>query len=712
MQSNIFVNKSLHGVLLYGTASGYRELGSINLENTRYLDDLIDISNSFDLSTDTTIVSVTAGKDQITIFTLYSRIEDGRSRDGYYAISLFYHGLIPYSDFVYEQLFIFQKEFNKQILENNEIQISRIEKIQYLLENIPELPRKVQPKKSGSHISVIQMSNNINYDDFNKGFLNSYIDEVNWGRSLFISKLGLLKANKIYSSKDGSFYAEDTIIFDKFSAINELEKERITKRFSFNSLNIKNTIVPGTLTLQIGDKYAEYKIYNTSLPIQFVVEDTAEVRLTFIPDDSIKYERYEETKPFTQLTGYQASTLNLKIEEKVSKKFQIKSDVNIYGLKVICNGAEIIPEYKQYKIYDQSGSIQITSTSHLPQNVEIKDINFNSTITLLSNTIELEIYDGNNKISFSKEIELKVNGNRLSTNYVNRADLPLEIKVNSKKFFKNEPLNIPEGFIDSKYSIYLKNISENSMGIGSKKGGKNSGIIGPDKPEPWYSKVWVKALIGTLAIVVLLIGAYLYLYNDIKITPNCENIVKGTPQFDEYCKIDTTCVNCKSIVKDNSDTTKTIPTTPTSQGDTIENNKDSNLILGSSSEKPKPEIKDIEKISCKNFKDRPLEEQKSFCADVENRECEYCKPSCRNYNHLTKVSQKAYCNNPNTNCKKCKPNESQNAPPLQNGSTKSESETTQIDCSHLDGLSGKSLENLCKSIKNKSCEKCKNINKK
>ncbi len=142
MQSNIFVNKSLHGVLLYGTASGYRELGSINLENTRYLDDLIDISNSFDLSTDTTIVSVTAGKDQITIFTLYSRIEDGRSRDGYYAISLFYHGLIPYSDFVYEQLFIFQKEFNKQILENNEIQISRIEKIQYLLENIPELPRK------------------------------------------------------------------------------------------------------------------------------------------------------------------------------------------------------------------------------------------------------------------------------------------------------------------------------------------------------------------------------------------------------------------------------------------------------------------------------------------------------------------------------------------------------------------------------------------
>jgi hypothetical protein len=702
MQSNIIINKSLHGVLLYGTASGYRELVSINLENTRYLDDLIDISNSFDLSTDTTIVSVTAGKDQITIFTLYSRIEDGKSRDGFYAISLFYYGLIPHSNLVFEQLFLFQQEFNKQILENNEIQISRIEKIQNLVENIPELSRKVQPKKSGSHISVIQMSNNIIYDDINNGFLNSFIDEVNWGKSLFISKLGLLKANKIYSSKDGSFYAEDTIIFDKFSAFNELEKERITKRFSFNSLSNKNTIVPGTLTLQIGDKYAEYKIYNTSLPIEFVVEDNAEVRLTFIPDDSIKYERYEETKPFTQLTGYQGSTLNLKIEEKQSKKFEIKSDVNIYGLKVICNGAEIIPEYEQYKIYDQSGTIQITSTSHLPQNVDIKDININSTITLLSNNIELEIYDGNTKIPISKDIEVIANGNRLSTNYLSRADLPIRIEIKTKKYFKNNPLNIPKDFIDSKYPIYLKNISENYIGIGSKKGRKNSGIIAPDKPEPWYSTSKGKfSLIGILFLTIVC-------FTCIKFLAPISNSTKvnSTFKIQVLCKKDTTCEN--STI----DTTTNVSQTQTTFDNNNDLNEDSNLSSGSSAENPKTKIEGNEKISCKNFKEKPLEEQKSFCADVENKNCEYCKPSCNNYNHLPKETQKAYCNNPDTNCNKCPPNESQNASRIQNGGTKSESETTQVDCSHLDGVSGKSLENLCKNVKNKSCEKCKNINKK
>ena len=38
---------------------------------------------------------------------------------------------------------------------------------------------------------------------------------------------------------------------------------------------------------------------------------------------------------------------------------------------------------------------------------------------------------------FSKEFEVLANGNRLSTNYINRSDLPIKIEVNSKKYFKN-----------------------------------------------------------------------------------------------------------------------------------------------------------------------------------------------------------------------------------------------------------------------------------
>ena len=117
-------------------------------------------------------------------------------------------------------------------------------------------------------------------------------------------------------------------------------------------------------------------------------------------------------------------------------------------------------------------------------------------------------------------------------------------------------------------------------------------------------------------------------------------------------------------------------------------------------------------VSCDLFMSKTLEEKKYFCANVENKECEYCKPSCANYEYLSEEKQKSYCKNKDTNCKKCPPSESQNASRIQNGDTKSESETTQIDCSHLDGISGTQLENLCKNIKNKSCEKCKNINKK
>jgi hypothetical protein len=708
MQSNTIINKNRHGVLLYGTASGYRDLGSLNVENPKYLDDLIDISNSFDLSIDTTILSVTAGSDQTTIFTLYSRVEDGRGRDGFYAISLFYYGLIPSSDLVFEQLFLFQNEFNTHILQNSEIQISRIEKIQSLLQNIPELQRKHYSKKTGNYFSVIQISKNITLGEITDSNLYSFIDEINWGKSLFVCKVGKMKANNLYVPRNGSYISVETRIFDQDSYLAELLNERMTKRFSFTPLSNQNTIVPGLLTLSFGDRYAEKRVYSTAIFMEFIVDDNINGNLIFKPDDTNKYEKYEETKPFTQLSGYQGSILSIKIEERPYKKIEIKSDVPIYGLKVSCNSREIFLEQGYYKIYDQSGLINITSTSHLPKDLDISVFKDSDTITLLSNSIELEICEGNNKIPFSKDIEILANGKTLSTNYINRSDLPIKIEVNSKKYI-NGPSNIPKDFPDSKHSIYLINSSKNIKVIGSKMEVKNSGIIGPEKRKPWYYEAKGIGLIISGLLLIILLGYFLW-PNEI-ITPTCDNIVQGTPQFREYCNTDSTCVKCKP-------SPRVRPESPIIVNDSTKIKIDSsNLELDSTSykkpiEEPETSVtpnkqqnKNI--ISCENFSTKSIKEKKSFCKDSKNKNCPHCFASCKNYKHLSEEIQESYCNNPATNCEKCPKTEVQNKTTKPVNGTSEDKKEDPIECSDLDDIPVNALETACKNGKYKMCAKCK-----
>lgn len=728
------------GLVIYGSYNGYDKLYSLNVNSPKYYDDLYNVSAAFKLIDgykQYSILGRTVSK-LCSIFSIHTGNKDKEGRNVFYTISIIYENLTPSSDEVFRHIVNIQRKFQKDCIdeERKTIKLEQLDSFCYTIFPTLEFKRIISLNDVKDGILTIEDECYEWWDDLGNKDIFDYIDNFDRNNTVYLTSTAIKVGSNVTQIIDGTPIIRSFNILSVSNIKEFLQLQRTAKRFSFSPISNKNIIVPGTLTLKIGDRYSEHKIDNTPLPIELVVEDTAEVRLTFTPNDTIKFQKHEEIKPFTQLTGYQGSTLNLKIEEKASKTFEIKSDVPIYGIIVSCNGREIHPEQGYYTIYDQSGIVKITSTSHLPHDEDIRNISSNHPITLLSKNIELDIYDGNNKIPFSKEIEVTANGNRLSTNFISRSNLPIKLVVKSKKYYKNSPTIIPKDFTDSKYPIYLKNINEITGEKTSKNGGITSGIIGPENKKPRYSTIKAKATLITVLLFVLAVSAY-FIFMNKEIIPNCDNIVKGTPQFEKYCKIDRTCKKCKaqpekqkpdsvaaaqpSITKDDSIKIKetvsqskpeavSIPATSETKSEQIDCE---NVKSGTPQERNKFCEKIVNfgclncPITCKNFIKKSITEKKSFCVNVKNKDCQHCKPSCTNYNHLPKETQKAYCNDPKANCDKCLSKASQNVIPTSNNGTSVDDKEKQNDCNSLDELTGKTLENACKNQKFKDCIKCK-----
>lgn len=701
------------GLVIYGSFNGYDKLYSLNVKSPNYYDDLYNVASAFKLIDgykQYSIISRTLNK-LCSIFSIYTGNKDVEGRNVFYTISAIYENSSPSSSEVFMNLFKIKNKFQIDCIDEDRKTIKLHKLDSFCNEIFPtlELRRVHSSKEPKDEILTIENDS----DEFENILTNrdvfDYVDSLDNNKTVYFAPKAIKIGDNVTQIIEGSPIIRPFKKKSISDIIELMQRERMTKRFSFTPLSNQNTIVSGLLTLSFGDRYAEQRVYSTSISMEFIVDDNINGSLVFTPDDTNKYEKYGETKPFIQLTGYQGSIFNIKIEEKPSKKFKIKSDVPIYGLNVSCNGREIYAEQGYYTIYDQSSPINIKSTSHLPKDLDFSNFRNNDTITLLSNNIELEICEGNNKIPFSKEFEVLANGNRLSTNYINRSDLPIKIEVNSKKYFKNGPSIIPKDFTDSKHTIYLINSSKNIKVIGYKKEFKNSGIIGPEKRKPWYYGAKGIGLIISGLLLIILLG-YLLWPNEI-ITHTCNNIVNGTPQFEKFCKANPNCENCKK-----TETLKTKETTPTvsdtsgttgdvtKQGiDTIDQRKPENKTAINNAPY-KTENDDI--ISCKNFSTKSLNDKISFCKDSKNKNCSHCVPSCDNYKHLQKETQVAYCKNPNANCPTCPKNVAQTKTETPINGTSEDKKEATIDCSSLDDLPVDALEKACKNGKFKKCAQC------
>jgi len=704
---NRIVDKTKYGILVYGTSGGFTELGSHNLENTNYLEDFPFITYTLNLA-DTNYAYSIISKNGVRKYTIFS---GGLNRNGFFSISILFEGKTPKAEVVFEKLNDLANTFRaKFVITTSDF------KVIIAPEKKPEISNLIKSFDFSNNdyltVGVRQLSGNFlcrlntNLLKFEKkdsiyDFLESYIYE-----SMYFAQRGQIMSSILTFNKENEKIEIPLKVLDQEELISQLERERLTKRFSFKPLSRSNTLVPGILNLNFGNEQITGKRIDTiNLPVEIVVDESTNGTIEFIPDDQIRYQNYTENGVFQNLKGNNASTFEITIPENIYKEITINT-TNVYGLTVKCNNREIAKENGVFKIFDTSGDVAITSSSHQIFKKSVLELKDKEPITLISNNIKIELIDGKNIIPLSNDIELTINGKRIYDGVINRNSLPAEIKVKTKNYIVPDALHIPMGDDKEKYQIKLGDLKTAAAKNGKSGAGKNSGVIEADKKTSWYSSSMFIAAMITFFIFALIGGsiwAYFYFSNE---KVSCETINAGTPGFIEYCKTDTICQKCKKIenVQDEQilkdSLSAALSDTINQEVETVK--KDTSKVAPEPDKNPsaKPE-----EPNCNNIGTRSKTERKKFCADQKNKKCPKCISNCVNYENMTKESQEAYCKKAQTDCEKCpqkvkeKDENVINTPETKNFETPKE-------CSVLEKLDDNKLKDRCKNKTYQLCPKC------
>ncbi len=240
---NKIKDNSKPAVLVYGSCGGYMELASDNLVEPKFKHDLLDISHSFHinnigLSPEYILFSLT-NKQETVIFTIYQGILDAERRKGFYSISLFYEGMRPEANLVFDTLINIQRQFDFQILDpiSNSIQAIKVPLIKDLFSLIPELPRNIPSGNYDSSICFLELEKleNRHIPD-----ISSFINNENKARTLFIgNKVLRMSSTALFNGTHS-----DLLSISETTAIKIVERIKYTRKLEFSAKTLNGKEVP------------------------------------------------------------------------------------------------------------------------------------------------------------------------------------------------------------------------------------------------------------------------------------------------------------------------------------------------------------------------------------------------------------------------------------------------------------------------------------
>ncbi|HRI01388.1 MAG TPA: hypothetical protein PK006_10090 [Saprospiraceae bacterium] len=648
---NKIIDRTKHGVLVYGTCNGYMEFAFENLESPSYSHDLMDISETFFLrdigkTPENTLFSIT-NKIDATIYTIYQGILDGSNRDGFYAISLYYHGLRLDANEVFDILLSFQKHFNFHIVEDNKIQRTKIGMIKGLFSLIPRIDGKhflMPPIAEVSWLELENLGNRIN------GEVSYYINQVFKGHTLFIGKKGLKKTDTINFNRINLNIS--TIL--EAEAIKKVDQEKNTIKINFIASTLNGRNVPGSLFVKIDGETREYRSNDFPISLEIYSQDeNSMIRFDFVPHDTKIYKEENKTVSFLELKSRSFKEYSMTMKENSSWKIKINQWAQISGLKITYNGVNINHQNGEIVIYEKQGAgkLIISSLSH-------------------------------------KEKELGLD----KTNIDRIESVILEPLVTNRKSNSNKSSNheIKSGEGNYRISKTLRLVIIISI------------ILLPVLVALLYNSN-TEPKITCETLVIGQSGFDEFCRDNINCY-KCKNEIPGEPVEEKKRKDSIRQKQIEdSIAALLGKDTNTVPlvgnkSATTSNSTTLENVKDKKIT------KPR-------RISCDNLNDYSKTDKENFCKKDGNYSCEKCEVTCNNFDYRRPEEKEKYCqyiiDNNKKKCDKCpsKQGDSPNNQPKADKSNK--------NCDGLNGSNTETLKKACKEANFERCEKCKDfINKK